>query len=112
LKSDISDTCVSVPTPFNNVNARNFRSKPVARLKENDDMGNKEEDSSRSLTLSDEGVEILLDAAQKHGSESEPDMEVGDLQIFARVMWKHLGRHKRLAVVEDSDVKDLVDEWL
>lgn len=32
-------------------------------------------------------IEDVLDAAQRHGEESEPDMEVGDLQEVLRHAW-------------------------
>jgi len=33
-------------------------------------------------------IERLLDAATKHGLESDPDHEVGDLQSFLRLAWE------------------------
>jgi hypothetical protein len=37
-----------------------------------------------------EAVEELIELAQEHGEESEPEMEVGDLQAALRVVWQML----------------------
>jgi hypothetical protein len=33
-------------------------------------------------------VQRLIDAAAKHGQDSDPDHEVGDLQEFLRLAWE------------------------
>jgi hypothetical protein len=33
-------------------------------------------------------VEHLIEAATRHGQESEPDHEIGDLQQFLRLAWE------------------------
>jgi hypothetical protein len=35
-------------------------------------------------------IEQIIAAAEKHGLESEPDMEVGDLQQLVRDLWASL----------------------
>lgn len=42
-----------------------------------------------ALTKS-EILERLFKIAEQHGSDSEPDMEVGDLQFILRTTWKKL----------------------
>lgn len=42
-----------------------------------------------------EGVERLVDAALRHGEDSDPDMEPGDLQVFLREAYAHLDAAQR-----------------
>lgn len=55
------------------------------------------------------GVERLIAAAQKHGAESDPNHEVGDLQDALRACWAHLSARGRAHVFEECAH---VLEWL
>lgn len=56
-------------------------------------------------------IDRLIDAAQQHGEKSEPDMEVGDLQIIARKLWRTLTANQRLAFSRDDDMNELIISW-
>jgi hypothetical protein len=55
-------------------------------------------------------LDRLLDAAEAHGRESEPDHEVGDLRAILLSCWHRLGSDQRRAVYDEH--RDLVAEWL
>ena len=55
-------------------------------------------------------LEKLLAGAKAHGSFSEPDHEVGDLQEVLRTCWEYLSPTQKLEVYEKH--KELVTEWL
>lgn len=40
-------------------------------------------------------VEKVIELAAQHGEESEPQMEVGDLQEALRIAWKVMSRQQR-----------------
>jgi hypothetical protein len=46
------------------------------------------------------GLRELMDAAEAHGRESEPDMEIGDLQQILHDAWERLTRQQRREVYE------------
>lgn len=46
-------------------------------------------------------LEALLEAAEAHGRESDPDHEVGDLQDLVRACWARLPEADRAALHED-----------
>src|SRR5690348_8678405 len=50
--------------------------------------------------LTEEGADLdeLFALARKHGEESEPDHEVGDLQDLARMLWERASEADRRAV--------------
>lgn len=54
-------------------------------------------------------VERIIDAAQKHGEQSEPDHEVGDLQDVLRKCWEEMTVAQRQAVFAES--KELIETW-
>lgn len=56
-------------------------------------------------------IEVILEAARLHGQESEPDMEVGDLQELARALWKILTPKQRQQITSDETYVDLVATW-
>lgn len=56
-------------------------------------------------------LDAIIQAATAHGEESEPDMEVGDLQQALRVAWELLPGEARLQMVESYEVKEIL-EWL
>jgi hypothetical protein len=49
-------------------------------------------------------VEFYIGAAQKHGEDSEPGHEVGDLQAFLRAAWKLLTPEQRVAFSKCAEV--------
>jgi hypothetical protein len=51
-----------------------------------------------------EAVESLIEAAKRHGAESDPDHEVGDLQDFLRAIWKQLTPAQRAAALRSGPV--------
>lgn len=53
-----------------------------------------------------EPVELLIEAAEQHGQDSEPDHEVGDLQTYLRAAWKVLTPEQKLEVLQDDAVVD------
>lgn len=53
-----------------------------------------------------EPLEPLIEGAKRHGEDSEPDHEVGDLQDFLRAMWELLTAEQRLAYVGLPAVQD------
>jgi len=55
-------------------------------------------------------LDRLLDAAEAHGKESEPDHEVGDLRDILHSCWQQLSSDQRRAVFDSHS--DLVAEWL
>jgi len=59
-------------------------------------------------------IEDVLSAATLHGEQSEPDMEVGDLQQVAYVLWKFVPVSRReealLQISEQCDFDSLEEE--
>lgn len=53
----------------------------------------------------------LLTACQVHGEQSEPDMEVGDLQGIVRDLWNALTPAQRQAFAGRADYRDLIAAW-
>jgi len=58
-----------------------------------------------------EGAEELILLAQEHGAESEPDMEVGDLQQMLRWAWLAMNERQqqmvyRKCIAEIFDMED------
>ena len=60
------------------------------------------------MTLYD--IEGIIDAATRHGVESEPDMEVGDLQEALRLCWRYLSQGNKKLVLEQ--IQEAIDEDL
>ena len=56
-------------------------------------------------------LQRVLDAAEQHGKSSEPDMEIGDLQMLARTMWALLTPAQRAQLADDDDLKGLIEWW-
>jgi hypothetical protein len=59
--------------------------------------------------MSDSLLNKLLDAAEAHGAQSEPDHEVGDLQDILRTCWRRLNSRSQQEVYKVH--KDLIDDW-
>lgn len=55
-------------------------------------------------------VEQILRAAERHGLESEPDHEVGDLQDALREAWDHMTPEQRKAAFGEMDLWGADDE--
>lgn len=52
-------------------------------------------------------LQSLLDGAQRHGQESEPDHEIGDLQQLLIACWDELPRAARRKIAADfAHLKD------
>lgn len=45
-------------------------------------------------------LERLIDYAQQHGIDSEPDHEIGDLHELSRAMWALLTTPQKAAIIE------------
>ncbi len=56
-------------------------------------------------------LDAILQAAEAHGEESEPEMQVGDLEQALRVAWELLPGAERLKMVESFEVKEILS-WL
>ncbi|MBI4951258.1 MAG: hypothetical protein HY908_04440 [Myxococcales bacterium] len=56
-------------------------------------------------------LEKLLDAAEAHGADSEPDHEVGDLQGILRSCWKLMTAAQRREVYRGEHA-ELLGEWI
>lgn len=54
-------------------------------------------------------LDLLLNAAHKHGMESEQDHEVGDLHEILRSCWVRLTPQQRKEVFEEHIQK--VEDW-
>ena len=50
-------------------------------------------------------IEFYLNAAKKHGQDSEPEHEVGDLQGLLRAIWKLTSQEQRRAFAKSPDVQ-------
>lgn len=59
-------------------------------------MGRKPRNDSR--------VEKILNAAEQHGRESEPEHQVGDLRDALRLAWRHLTPDARERVLAEIDL--------
>jgi len=59
----------------------------------------------------DQKLQAILDAAQTHGSESEPDHEVGDLQDALQAAWDLMSNEQRDQLMEQHEIKELLENW-
>lgn len=64
----------------------------------------------RSSRRSFDFLQILLDGALRHGLDSEPDHEVGDLQTFLIACWDEMTPEQRERALENDDVKRVLDD--
>lgn len=62
--------------------------------------------ATRSVTQ----LEMMLTSARRHGEESEPDTEVGDLQALVRMLWAAASEKTRVAVAKQFS--DECGDWL
>ncbi len=55
------------------------------------------------------GIEGLITAAERHGQDSEPDHEVGDLQSLLRKAWDLMEPHQRTALLASSEAEEVLE---
>jgi hypothetical protein len=53
----------------------------------------------------------LLDAMEQHGIQSEPDMEVGDLQTLVRDLWALLTTRQKREIQARETYRDIIEFW-
>lgn len=58
------------------------------------------------------GLDLILNAAQAHGENSEPEHEVGDLQVVLRAAWRVMTPGQRVALLRDADVAEQLENEL
>jgi hypothetical protein len=54
-------------------------------------------------------IETFIAAAQKHGEDSEPDHEVGDLQDMLRAAWSIMTPEQRRTFATTEEVDNVMD---
>lgn len=59
----------------------------------------------KTASCKEPDIEFYIETAQRHGTDSEPDHEVGDLQDFLRAMWEILSPEQRVAYAQSHDVR-------
>lgn len=57
-------------------------------------------------------LQVLLDAARNHGSESDPEHEVGDLQSILMLVWPCLTKEQQKKVAVTALVDMGMAEWM
>ena len=57
-------------------------------------------------------LEFLMGCAENHGSESEPGMEVGDLQDILRACWSRLSKKEQEAVGFEVLTENDLARWM
>lgn len=57
-------------------------------------------------------IEFYIEVAQEHGEDSEPDHEVGDLQLFVREMWSLLTPEQKAAFARNHHVLDTINPFV
>ncbi len=65
--------------------------------------------STQPTPTLDEYLDRILEAAQAHGEDDDPEHEVGDLQGIIHTMWGVLSDEQKAVVV--ASTADLLDEW-
>lgn len=53
-------------------------------------------------------VEVYIEAAQRHGEDSEPDHEVGDLQDLLRAAWGLLSEEQKMSLFWKDEVRNVL----
>ncbi len=54
-------------------------------------------------------VETLIEAARRHGPDSDPDREARDLQGLLRAAWELMNPARRAALLASQEAEDLLD---
>lgn len=76
----------------------------------NEDTSSPSDCDGQSFDLAGDGaLEHLISAAQKHGEDSDPDHEVGDLQDLLRSMWGRLSEDQRRDFLHDDAVVEVLE---
>lgn len=57
-------------------------------------------------------AELIIRACEMHGSISEPDHEVGDLQDALRVAFNHMTPEQQAAVVTELEEDEGMTDWI
>jgi len=57
----------------------------------------------------DEYIKMIMEAAKKHGENSEPDHEVGDLQVMLRLAIRHLTYDGKTNFFKNNEVQSLIN---
>jgi hypothetical protein len=57
-------------------------------------------------------LDVLLEAAKRHGKESEPDMEVGDLQGLVMLCWPCLTKKQQQSIGVMALTELGLAEWM
>lgn len=65
--------------------------------------------STNDTAAVDFDLERLIEAARRHGEDSEPDHEVGDLQDILRAAWEQLTPDQRRRVIRSPEVSNVVE---
>lgn len=66
---------------------------------------------SGATARSKSSIEALLDAADVHGSESDYECQVGDLEQIARSLWAHMTPEQQKAAAASAEMVELLEEW-
>jgi hypothetical protein len=53
-------------------------------------------------------IEAVIEAAKQHGEAGDPDMEVGDLQVALRQLWKLLSGTAKEVFLHDPEVREIL----
>jgi len=56
-------------------------------------------------------ISKVIESAYRHGFDSEPDMEVGDLQEVVRDLWKLLTPAQRKAFASSQHWQTFIETW-
>jgi hypothetical protein len=56
-------------------------------------------------------LQRILDAARRHGEESDPDHETGDLIDVLRAVWPLVPPNQRRRVMKGERIAGLLEEW-
>lgn len=68
---------------------------------------------TQKMLMTGDGIdEILIEAAEKHGQDSDADHEVGDLQDLLRACWAEMNPQQRARVLAGDAVDNLVQSNL
>lgn len=62
-----------------------------------------------SIEHSDNAIETLIEAAERHGAESDPDHEIGDLQDLLRAAWELMSQEQRRAFWAGSAAQAVIE---
>lgn len=71
--------------------------------------GQKAMEDGRAVIQQDRtGIELVIDAARRHGESSDQDHEVGDLQDALRQAWATMSPVQRLTFLADDELRERV----